>query len=320
MSTSEFDPNPAAPGTPTGPLDLAGAFRGGLTNILANALGGSGRTYALGANGAVLPGWPIKSRTASIPDALPLVGPGVDQVLANVDADPLLEVIGNVATGDVEAHNGDGSLVTTYDARPAGGEHVDKARVLNLFENPIVADFDTSAAGPGGHQGRAHAQPAREPRRRGRPEPALQPRGAGLERPERHARCRPSRRRSRTTSCSRARRWPTSPTPPARRSLVGTGLYYLQRTSTPPGAEGAGWPKFTGGWLFGVPAMGDADGDGNLEVAALTREGNSFLWDTDRPACGGGNDEWWTSRHDEWSTGAYGTDSRPPGHARPRSA
>ena len=58
--------------------------------------------------------------------------------------------------------------------------------------------------------------------------------------------------------------------------------------------------------------MGDVDGDGNLEVAALTREGNSFLWDTDRPACGG-NDEWWTSRHDEWSTGAYGTDSRPPG-------
>jgi hypothetical protein len=36
------------------------------------------------------------------------------------------------------------------------------------------------------------------------------------------------------------------------------------------------------------------------------------MWDTDRPACGT-NDEWWTSRHDEWNTGAYGTDSRPPG-------
>ena len=93
--------------------------------------------------------------------------------------------------------------------------------------------------------------------------------------------------------------------------IVGTGLYYLRNINS-TGAEGAGWPKFTGGWLFGVPAVGDVDGDGNLEVAALTREGNSFLWDTDRPACGG-NDEWWTSRHDEWSTGAYGMDSRPPG-------
>ena len=56
VPTAEFDPNPTAPGTPTGPLDLAGALRGGLTNVLANALGGSGRMYALGANGAVLPG------------------------------------------------------------------------------------------------------------------------------------------------------------------------------------------------------------------------------------------------------------------------
>ena len=36
------------------------------------------------------------------------------------------------------------------------------------------------------------------------------------------------------------------------------------------------------------------------------------MWDTDQPACGT-NDEWWTSRHDEWNTGAYGTDTRPPG-------
>ena len=36
------------------------------------------------------------------------------------------------------------------------------------------------------------------------------------------------------------------------------------------------------------------------------------MWDTNQPACGG-NDEWWTIRHDEWNTGAYGTDTRPPG-------
>ena len=310
VSTSEFDPNPAAPGTPTGPLDLAGAFRGGLTNILANALGGSGRTYALGANGAVLPGWPIV-QNGVMPDALPLVGPGVDQVLANVDADPLLEVIGNVATGDVEAHNGDGSLVTTYDASPAGGEHVDKARVLNLFENPIVADLDTSAAGPEVIKGGLTLN-------------QLVNLGVavGQNLPYNHV--------VQAWNGQNGTSLPAFPqavedyqllSSPAvadvsdaagKEILVGTGLYYLRNINA-SGAEGAGWPKFTGGWIFGVPTIGDADGDGNLEVAALTREGNSFLWDTDRPACGGGNDEWWTSRHDEWSTGAYGTDSRPPG-------
>jgi hypothetical protein len=309
VSTSEFDPNPAAPGTPTGPLDLAGAFRGGLTNLLANALGGSGRTYALGANGTVLPGWPIV-QNGVIPDALPLVGPGVDQVLANVDADPLLEVIGNVATGDVEAHNGDGSIVTTYDSSPATGEHVDKARVLNLFENPIAADLDSSAAGPEVIKGGLTLN-------------QLVNLGVavGQNLPYNHV--------VQAWNGQNGTSLPAFPqavedyqllSSPAvadvsaaagKEILVGTGLYYLRNINA-SGAEGAGWPKFTGGWIFGVPTVGDADGDGNLEVAALTREGSSFLWDTDRPACGG-NDEWWTSRHDEWSTGAYGTDSRPPG-------
>ena len=85
------------------------------------------------------------------------------------------------------------------------------------------------------------------------------------------------------------------------------------------GAEPPGFPKFTGGWLYAVPATGDADGDGKLDIAAVTREGRAFLWKTDRPACGG-NGEWWTSRHDERSTGAHGTDTRPPGTARNRSA
>jgi uncharacterized repeat protein (TIGR01451 family) len=96
--------------------------------------------------------------------------------------------------------------------------------------------------------------------------------------------------------------------------VVGTGLYYL-RSMNVTGVEAGGWPKFTGGWIFSVPAIGDVDRDGLLEIAALTREGYAFLWNTNRPACGT-NDEWWTSRHDEWSTGAYGTDSRPPGTPR----
>jgi hypothetical protein len=103
-----------------------------------------------------------------------------------------------------------------------------------------------------------------------------------------------------------------------RELLVGTGLYLLNALGT-NGAQAPGFPKFTGGWLYAVPATGDVDGDGKLDVAAVTREGRAFLWSTGRPACGG-NGEWWTSRHDERSTGAYGTDTRPPGTAGSRKA
>jgi hypothetical protein len=92
--------------------------------------------------------------------------------------------------------------------------------------------------------------------------------------------------------------------------VVGTGMYLLHAYN-PLGLEPAGWPKLTGGWLLHPPTLGDVDGDGLLEVAANTREGNVYVWDTDGPACGN-NDQWWTYHHDEWNTGDYGRDTRPP--------
>ena len=288
--------------------NVAGAIGQVVTNVLANVLGATGRVYAVDHAGHILSGWPIKPGGA-LPDALPFVGPGVDHVLADVNGDGKLDVIGNVATGDVTAVDSAGDQIVTYDSQPASGETVDKTKVLNLFENPIVAKLDGQLDVIKGGitlAGLVNVGVA-----------------VGQNLPYNHV--------IQAWNAQTGQELPAFPQAvedyqllsspavadvsdaPGNEILVGTGLYLL-RDINAQGVEGPGWPKFTGGWNFAVPAIGDVDGDGKLEVAGLTREGYGFLWDTDRPACGT-NDEWWTSRHDEFGSGAYGTDSRPPGTA-----
>jgi hypothetical protein len=286
-------------------------FRGLAVTLLSNAIGGSGRTYAVSGTGKLLSGWPIKPNGA-VPDALPLVGPGVDPAMGDVDGDGKLDVINNAATGDLQSFRADGSRIATYDPTPATGENVDKSRVLNLFENPIVANLD--------------GKPGLEVIKGGLTLNQLVNLGiaTGQNLPYNHVvQAWDGKTGDELPAFPQAvedYQLLSSPAvadvsdAPGKEILVGTGLYYL-RDFNADGTEGGGFPKFTGGWLFSVPAIGDTDGDGKLEINALTREGYAFQWDTNRPACGT-NDEWWTARHDEWNTGAYGTDSRPPGTPR----
>ena len=307
VPSAEFDPNPSAPTTPSGGSALGG-FGNIVTNVAASQLGGSGRVYALGADGNILSGWPTKPNGV-VPDALPLVGPGVDHVMANVDGDSKLEAIGNVASGELTATDGDGTNAVIYDSQPPGGEHADKSKVMHLFEHPIAANLDGA--------------PGTEVMKGGVTLNQLINIGVavGQNLPYNHV--------VTAWNGESGGAIPTFPqavedyqllsspvvgdvsTLPGNEMLVGTGLYLLRNINA-AGVEAPGWPKFTGGWLAAVPAVGDADGDGQLEVVAQTREGWAFLWDTDRPACSD-NDEWWTARHDERNTGAYGVDSRPPG-------
>ena len=81
---------------------------------------------------------------------------------------------------------------------------------------------------------------------------------------------------------------------------MGTGLYLLHAYQ-PDGTEPPGFPKFTSGWLAGVTPVGDIDGDGLLEIANWTREGNMFVWDTNVPVCNG-DSEWPGFRHDNRNT------------------
>jgi hypothetical protein len=80
------------------------------------------------------------------------------------------------------------------------------------------------------------------------------------------------------------------------------------------GAEVAGFPKFTTGWVLWSPSAGDLLSDGHTDLVAATREGYLMAWRTSGRATA--NNESWTYHHDEWRTGRYGVDSRPPGAIR----
>ena len=110
---------PTAPGTP-GPVDRRASSAAGAHELLSNAIGGSGRTYALERQGRAPPRLADQAERRRAGRAAAR-GPGVDPVMANVDGDGKLEVIDNAATGDLQAFKADGSRVTTYDPTPADG-------------------------------------------------------------------------------------------------------------------------------------------------------------------------------------------------------
>ena len=65
------------------------------------------------------------------------------------------------------------------------------------------------------------------------------------------------------------------------------------------GKQALGWPKLTGQPIWSPPAFGDVDGDGTLELAAITRNGTLFLWRTRGRI---DNVQWPSERHDPAAT------------------
>jgi hypothetical protein len=82
--------------------------------------------------------------------------------------------------------------------------------------------------------------------------------------------------------------------------IGGTGGPYLHAFNG-CGDEPDGFPKFTGQWIAGTPAIGDLDGDGSLELAVGTRSGSLYVWHTRGYV--NGVIAWESFHHDNRNTG-----------------
>jgi hypothetical protein len=89
--------------------------------------------------------------------------------------------------------------------------------------------------------------------------------------------------------------------------VITTSATYHVRAVDACGREAAGFPKFTGGWNVGTPAVGDIDGDSahTLEVVATSRQGYLFAWKTKGRETG--VVQWESYHHDNANTGDYST-------------
>jgi hypothetical protein len=84
--------------------------------------------------------------------------------------------------------------------------------------------------------------------------------------------------------------------------LEGTAMYDVRAVNA-SGLPVLGWPRFTGGWVVAAAGTGDLDGDGNLDVASVTREGWLYVWESDGDACQ--SPQWPKYQHDLANTGNY---------------
>ena len=288
-----------------------------LLNIFVGSATGRSVTYAVHGNGQPVAGWPVETGVLA-GDILPLVVPSHDAAAGDLDpTNPGVEVSISAATGAARLISGGGTPLRTYSNQSAGGLVRDDSIQLNLADYPAIGRL-SDALGPsvvkGGLSlaGVANLLAVNQNLEFNHTVQAWDPRTGAY-------RAAYPRATDDFQLLSQPVIAKAGGAGGGRQAIVGTGLYQLHAYGE-GGQEPAGWPKFTGGWIFATPTVGDMNGDGELDVMTLTREGFAFAWGTGVPACQSGgtstNDEWWSFSHDEHATARYGHDARPPGAPR----
>jgi hypothetical protein len=267
--------------------------------------GPTGRVYALDGRGTraprpILPGWPVSISTQ---DVLPVVGRGVPNApaLGDVDGDKVPEVFIAGIAGSLEVLRKDGTPhpVTLSLNKQAFGKNSDTREFATLpfIASPALGDLDGD----------------------GRLDAILPTTGANA-------------------AVSMARDWerldfehhivawdvqsgkmkPGFPRviedytffqnplvvdidADGDKDVVAGSAGYFVHAWDKEGNEAAGFPKLTGGWIASSAAVGDLDGDGRLELAAVTRNGWLFVWKTRGRS--DGRMDWDSFHHDLRNTG-----------------
>jgi hypothetical protein len=270
---------------PPGSGDLPSQF----AEALETAAGTSSRLYAIdGRTGEHLEGWPVHL-DGLIQNVLPLIGPGHDAAIFHDGDEPV--IVASTTGGQLRTFGVDGSPRAV----------MAQGAALNLFESAVVGDV-SGAGRPAVVKYQVDAGQAANLALVGQNVPYSHRIGAFD-----------------AQSGSALPGWPTitddyqflssstvaSVTPDGRHVLAGTGLGLLHAYDGVTASDAPGFPKITGGWLYSPAAVAS---DGRL--AAITREGFLFEWDSDAPEC---QTEWPSFRHDAQASGNYDRDGTAPG-------
>ncbi len=269
----------------------------------------STRVYAIkGSTGVDLAGWPV-AVSGIIQDVLPFIGPGADPAILNINGEPhvVLSATGTGIPGTgsgLSTYNAAGVKVTEMqqNAKGAASNITDTSGGINLFESAVVGDL----------LGTGMPNIVKYQLSLGQVTNLLL---VGQNTPYNHM--------IGAWDASTGTSLPAFPTitddyqflssstvakmvaGQTNQVLAGTGLGLVHAYDGATGQDVAGFPKVTGGWLFAPVAISNSG-----RMAAITREGFLFEWQTNHPAC---QTEWNGFRHDEQGSGYYRRDGAAPG-------